>query len=622
MTEQKVKKRGWVKNAAIIFLTVMLVLTFFSNTIMNRSLPEVAVQYAQSGSITAKIRGTGAVTANESYEVKSEQARKVLSVPVKVGDAVKVDDTLVLFDDAESTQLKEAQDALDAAVLAYKKALVAATGADYAKENRDIQVAQKALDKAKADRLANNVSQQDLATAEQNVNTATTESEIQKAKVNALTDKLANLKPAGDNTSIYNQISARQTEKANAEKGKKTVEYAYKAEYDELVRHATLWEKADGDKMDVAGYTSALATNFATQLKAAAVTITLPYTGGIAPSAVDAQKMVDAYNAVAAATAKVDGIQSAINTLYASLDYGDSNYGAVKKELEDAKEKQVVVEGVLKKYQTALQTIKDKYTKWEAAETLVNTNQKALEDTMFALAEKRKADGKAQATESLDLADMQSKITKQTAVLEKLKAGGTGAVVKSKVNGIVKAINVTAGNTTDPTQALITVEVPDRGYVVNIPVTTEQSKRVKIGDEAEVTTGAWGEKKTTATLIGIKSDPQKPGTNKILVFKLSGDVESGAQLGIAIGERGANYETIVPTSAIRSDSNGSFVLAVTAKSSPLGNRYVAQRIDVKSVASDDTNTAVSGALTTSDMVVTTSTKPIEPGMQVRLPDAA
>ncbi|MEG1491863.1 MAG: hypothetical protein RSA62_01870, partial [Oscillospiraceae bacterium] len=189
MTEQKVKKRGWVKNAAIIFLTVMLVLTFFSNTIMNRSLPEVAVQYAQSGSITAKIRGTGAVTANESYEVKSEQARKVLSVPVKVGDAVKVDDTLVLFDDAESTQLKEAQDALDAAVLAYKKALVAATGADYAKENRDIQVAQKALDKAKADRLANNVSQQDLATAEQNVNTATTESEIQKAKVNALTDK-------------------------------------------------------------------------------------------------------------------------------------------------------------------------------------------------------------------------------------------------------------------------------------------------------------------------------------------------------------------------------------------------------------------------------------------------
>ena len=34
--ETKVKNRDWVKNAAIIFLAVLLVLTFFSNTIMNR----------------------------------------------------------------------------------------------------------------------------------------------------------------------------------------------------------------------------------------------------------------------------------------------------------------------------------------------------------------------------------------------------------------------------------------------------------------------------------------------------------------------------------------------------------------------------------------------------------
>jgi hypothetical protein len=43
------KRREWVKNAAIIFLSVMLVLTFFSNTFMNYSLPEVAAQYVQSG---------------------------------------------------------------------------------------------------------------------------------------------------------------------------------------------------------------------------------------------------------------------------------------------------------------------------------------------------------------------------------------------------------------------------------------------------------------------------------------------------------------------------------------------------------------------------------------------
>ena len=61
--EYKPKNREWVKNAAIIFLAVLLVLTFFSQTIMNRTLPEVATQYVTDGSITAKVRGTGHVTA-------------------------------------------------------------------------------------------------------------------------------------------------------------------------------------------------------------------------------------------------------------------------------------------------------------------------------------------------------------------------------------------------------------------------------------------------------------------------------------------------------------------------------------------------------------------------------
>ena len=44
MTDRKDK----IKNITIIFLLVMLILTFFSNTIMNYSLPEVSATYAQS----------------------------------------------------------------------------------------------------------------------------------------------------------------------------------------------------------------------------------------------------------------------------------------------------------------------------------------------------------------------------------------------------------------------------------------------------------------------------------------------------------------------------------------------------------------------------------------------
>ena len=45
------------------------------------------------------------------------------------------------------------------------------------------------------------------------------------------------------------------------------------------------------------------------------------------------------------------------------------------------------------------------------------------------------------------------------------------------------------------------------------------------------------------------------------MFDVTGsEIESGTQVSISIGQRSQNYDTIVPNSAIRSDSNGSFVL--------------------------------------------------------------
>ena len=106
MEAQKSKKRELIKTIAIIFLAVLLVLTFFSNTIMNRSLPEVATGIVNSGTINAKIRGSGTISANESYEVILNQTREVRSVCVKVGDTVNQGDLLFVLGDIESQELR------------------------------------------------------------------------------------------------------------------------------------------------------------------------------------------------------------------------------------------------------------------------------------------------------------------------------------------------------------------------------------------------------------------------------------------------------------------------------------------------------------------------------------
>ena len=85
MKENITKNRKWVIKAAVVFFTVLLLLTFFSNTIMNYSLPQVVTQYIQSGPIASKVRGTGVVAADNPYNVTVNVERKVRLVAVKRG---------------------------------------------------------------------------------------------------------------------------------------------------------------------------------------------------------------------------------------------------------------------------------------------------------------------------------------------------------------------------------------------------------------------------------------------------------------------------------------------------------------------------------------------------------
>ena len=123
-TEKKSNRKDWIKNAAIIFLSVMLVLTFFSNTIMNYSLPEVATAMIEPGSINAKIRGTGNLTSDDPYKITIQESRTIASVAVKQGDVVEKDQVLFYLEDEDSQELEEAEKALDELILAYSSSIL------------------------------------------------------------------------------------------------------------------------------------------------------------------------------------------------------------------------------------------------------------------------------------------------------------------------------------------------------------------------------------------------------------------------------------------------------------------------------------------------------------------
>ena len=122
--QEKKSRKEWIKTLAIIFLSVMLVLTFFANTIRNYSLPEVATQYVGSDNLSTKIRGTGTVTSQDPYNVVLKQSRKIDSVKVRVGDQIEKGQVIYVLEEGDSEELKKAQAELATLQATYEKALI------------------------------------------------------------------------------------------------------------------------------------------------------------------------------------------------------------------------------------------------------------------------------------------------------------------------------------------------------------------------------------------------------------------------------------------------------------------------------------------------------------------
>ncbi len=652
---QKTKRREWVKTFAIIFLVVLLILTFFSQTIMNRSLPEVAAQYVESGTINAKIRGSGAVSADETYDVTISQTRKIRSVLVKVGDTVNAGDVLFMLEPADSEELKTAQKTLSDLELAYQKSLIEAGNAS-STENREVQKLRDAYNEALATlRLYSSADPSQITAAlEQakveltSLQRASADAESALAEVNTeLTEaQQAATDASSAVTTLQTEISALDTQletlivasrdKTRAiEDAQKKLNEAYETKNRDWAIHQLRYEELQGYATEngVVNYTLMAAyaadTSFLQRSKP-----DIEFTED------DLKALADAYDTISKDDATIAELETTLRQL--QQDANDPVTGAtMEKQIKDLKDEKALKERELssKQYEAdaaavqveqvksrveryqedataAKRTAEDKQAEVDkltaastAAETL-KTAQTALEDKVFETSLGDSA--------SLDLQNSKKAIEEQQKVVDELMAQADGQEVTANVSGKVTAINVTAGNSAGADTALATLTVVDRGYTVKIAVTADQAKQVTIGDTATITNYYNGD--ITATLENIANDPQNPGKGKLLVFRLSGEgVEAGSNITLSIGQRSATYDTLVPNSALRNDANGDFVLVVTAKNTPLGNRYTATRVGVTVLAKDDTKSAVTG-LSSGDFVITTSTAPIEAGTQVRLVD--
>ena len=536
--ETTVKKREWVKDAAIIFLAVLLVLTFFSNTIMNRSLPEVATAAVNSGSIVAKVRGTGTVTATGKHQVKAKETRTIRSVMVKTGQEVNTGDVLFVLGEGDETQLEQAMNTLRSLQYDYQRTALNTPTYDGSSYDRSVDSAYERLVRAEeAYYSASDVYYNALAIEAPEIDSVNNEIQRVEEQLAAVVDRL------NDAEEDYNNRMEIAWQRYYI------AQDAFDRAYDETGEYPdrTELDQAEQQLADIEN------DSYLTSLRS------------------QHQELLDRYETL---NSHRDGITT-------------SRTAAYKDALDDA-ESDLYLAQI--DYDNAVNSRNYAYQSFEQSVAVAGVNLQEIAESIRLQQEKVKS-----------------------------LAGEEGNVVTANVSGTIDTVDCTAGDTVLKDALLCTIEVPDMGHTLSFSVTNDQAQRLRVGDTATISNYYWGNS-VTATLTTIRTDPKNPQTNKVLTFDLEGDVTSGAEMTISVGQKSANYDLIVPNSAIKSDTNGKFVLAVTVKSSPLGNRYTAKRVSVEVLASDDNNSAVVADLSNGDYVITTSSAPVTSGDMVRMAD--
>lgn len=593
-TLDPVKRRDIIKNILIVFLAVLLVLTFFSNTIMNKSLAEISTERAMSGKLTERIRGSGIVESNQSYEVKTDGNKVINTIMIKSGKEVKKGDVLFTVGGKESTDLTDAESALAVLELEYQKALLT-PDADYSAENQAINSARDELNTA--------IAKRDNAIANQgNVQEAKNNYSYNKNQLNSLTKlqtKLQSVITAID-TDEYSMAAAEYTGEIIALKNNLTdAESAYNTAYSEYMQlisggNSRYDEYSEKNPTEPETETTSVPTEIPT------VPVQNVSTEEIENARINAEEK--------------ESIRDNAKAEYENYKY---NLRAdLVNQLADTENQIDSLNIMISDYENSMDM--DSAMSIDDLNDIVQAKQTALEELIANLNKTKSADENQAKIDSLDLEAKKQEIDRQKQKIEKLKKENEVTEIKSKYDGVVSSVNVKPDEETIPDMVLAVIDITSEGYTAQITVDAQKAQKIKKGTQAEVINNWSGN--VEAVVTDIKSDKTTGSRNKILVFSVTGDIESGSGIDLSIPCGNGNYDVIVPKSAVYEDKNGKFVLTVTSKSSPLGNRYYAERIDVEVLSSDEVSSAVQGNISQGAYIITTASKPVSPKDQVRMKD--
>ncbi len=571
------KRRAKVIRAMIAFVVVLAVLTFFSNTIMNLTIPKVMGSYASRGNLSYSNNARGTIAVENKTDVKGLDGRTVDQVKVDNYDLVKKGDTiLTLKPIEESSDLESKRAQLKELLRAQEYDSRLSDDTDFSTYYDSINVAKETLSQAQE----------------------TLESVRNRGAVEA------------ENRAIINDESARAVSlEASVTAAAKTVEDLNKdiAAIDAQI--APLQSQID--------VYVALGTPIPTPTPVPGTTdpATTP-DGSTTTPAPDLD--ADGFDKNSP-TYEMDKLMAKIKELQDQKAALEAQRDAAKARLDEASAELSACQGRIAEAQATIKSLENLPTE-QAAINAVNSAEHAVTAAQKALTDAQTQAGITRDKNQDTAEDRAEQIAKLEEEIDKLEKAAKITEIKAPADGYVYNVTVSSGDSLNAKDTIAYI-LPenDRICSVTFEFTAAAAQNIYVGMPLEVTSGFI----EGCTVASIKPDPANPRGNRLVKCIVDGsDAWPGEEITVNAGRGNDNYKCVVPSSAVNQDTNGDFVYLIQGSSTPLGDKYTVKKLYVTVEAEDGVSKAIKGeGLDKYDvMIVIRAEKPLEDGQRVRLED--
>ena len=567
------RRRTKVIKAMIAFVIILALLTFFSNTIMNLTIPKVMGSYASRGNLSYSNSARGQITVDNQTEVKGLEGRTVEQVMVTNYDLVEKGDTILTLKTMEdSEELQTKRDSL----------LKLERTAEYEARSPS--------------------SEEDYSTYYDQINSCKETLSVAKDTLSKVRNKSS---VESENNAIISDESAKAVSlKASVDAAAKTVE--------DIKKDIDAIDAAIAPLQSQIEVYKALGTPTPTPTPGPGDPVTTPdpsYVPNLDGDGLDKNSP----------TYEMDKLLFKIGKYEEQKKALESQLSSAQDRLDDASAALAECQGKIAEAQAELDSL-EALPSETSAQNAVTSAQNALNAAQKSLSDAQTRAGITRDQNRDTVEDRNKEIEQLKKEIAEMEAMSKIKEIKAPASGYIYNISVSKDDVLTA-KTIVTYILPetDRACSVTFSFSAQAAQNIYIGMSLEVTSGFI----EGCTVASMKPDPNDPrGTRLVKCIVEGNDAWPGEEITVNAGKGNDNYKCVVPASAVNQDNSSDFVYVIEGSSTPLGDKYTVKRVDVTVEATDGVATAIKGeGLDKYDvMIVIRSEKPLEDGQRVRLED--